>query len=181
MSDQGRAEEKPARQAPKPAPVKAKWCLTKCGQGSSVEAKRAATAILEVLAGVRTPTQAAQALGLSVMRYYQVEARAVQGLVTACEPQRRGPGRSLEKELRTLGRQHERLQRELGRQQALARMAQRSIGLAAPPPSASKNGSTKRRRRPAVRGLRMVKQLRQTEAAEAAVATRAGDSAPTGS
>ena len=39
-----------------------------------VEAKRMATAILEVLAGARAPTEAATALSLSVPRYYQVEA-----------------------------------------------------------------------------------------------------------
>ena len=40
------------------------------GEGASAEAKRVAAAILEVLAGARTPTEAAQALGLSLPRYY---------------------------------------------------------------------------------------------------------------
>jgi hypothetical protein len=39
------------------------------GAGASAEAKRVAAAILEVLAGARTPTEAAQALGLSLPRY----------------------------------------------------------------------------------------------------------------
>jgi len=140
--------------------VKAKWCLTKCGQGNSAEAKRAATAILEVMAGMRTPTQAAGALGMSVMRYYQVEARALQGLVTACEPQKRGREPTLQKELAALQRQHERLQRDHARQQTLVRLAQRSIGLAAPPAAPAKDGK-KRRRRPSVRSLRVVEQLQQ--------------------
>jgi len=176
MSDSGAANGKSEAKA---VGAKAKWCLSKCGQGSSVEAKRTATAILEVLAGMRTPTQAAEALGMSVMRYYQVEARGVQGLVTACEARRRGRERTPDKELRALARQHERLQRELGRQQALARMAQRSIGLAAPPVSA-KHGSKKRRRRPVVRGLRMVEQLRQA-VVEPAVADGAAECAAKGS
>ena len=87
MSDSAQAKEKMPPPKPKAA-VPSKWCLTKCGQGNSLEAKRLATAILEVLAGMRTPGQAAQALGMSVMRYYQVEARGVQGLVSACEAQR---------------------------------------------------------------------------------------------
>ncbi len=172
-STSGTGQSRPP--APRTATVKAKWCLSKCGQGNSVEAKRLATAILEVLAGMRTPTQAAQALGMSVMRYYQVEARGVQGLITACESPRRGPQRSVEKEMRTLRREHERLQRELGRQQALARMAQRSIGLSAPPPPSPKPGGKKRRRRPSVRGLRMVEQLRPADGEVAAgVQTPAG-------
>ena len=166
MSESGPVKELAPAKPAKPARVQPKWCLGKCGRGNSVEAKRTATAILEVLAGMRTPTQAAQAVGMSVMRYYQVEARAVQGLVTACEPPRRGPERTLEKELNRLRREQDRLRRELGRQQALARMAQRSIGLSAAVPVLPKKGDRKRRRRPVVRGLRMVAQL-QAAGAEA--------------
>jgi hypothetical protein len=60
------------------------------GQDSSREAKRLAAAILEVLAGGRTPTQGAQALAVSLPRYYQVEARGLRGLLAACEPKPRG-------------------------------------------------------------------------------------------
>jgi len=158
----------------KPAkPMKVRWSWTRCGATNSMEAKRTATAILEVLAGLRTPTQAAQAVGLSVMRYYQVEARAVQGLITACEPQRRGPEWTLERELKRMRQQQERLERELGRQQAVARMAQRSIGLAAAP-KAEPNGAgkgKKRRRRPVVRSLRLAAQLRQASEEPAAPVT----------
>ena len=37
---------------------------------ASPEAKRLTTSILDVLAGVRTPTDAARAIGTSVQRYY---------------------------------------------------------------------------------------------------------------
>src|SRR5438270_790739 len=47
------------------------------GNQSSREAQRAAALILEVLAGGRTPTQAAEALSVSLPRYYQLETRAV--------------------------------------------------------------------------------------------------------
>ena len=48
--------------------------------GAGTEAKRAAAVILEVLAGVRTPTAAAAALAIRLPRYYLLEQRAVQGL-----------------------------------------------------------------------------------------------------
>src|SRR5260370_40572180 len=50
------------------------------GEGASTEAKRLAAAILEVLAGARTPTEAAQVLALSLPRYYLLEARALHGI-----------------------------------------------------------------------------------------------------
>jgi hypothetical protein len=135
------------------------------GKDAGHEAQRLAAAILEVLAGVRTPSQAAEALGVSQARYFQVEARAMQALVAACEPRPRGPGRSADKELAALQRQHERLQRELSRQQALVRLAQRTIGLAPPKAAANKpagkDQSQKRRRRPVVRALRAAAALQR--------------------
>jgi len=128
------------------------------GRPHSREAQRQAAAILEVLAGARTPTQAAEALGVSVPRYYQLEGRALHGLVSACEPRTQGRGSSPARELGLLRRQHDRLQRELVRQQTLLRMAQRSIGLA--PPPAVKKGSKQRVRRPVVRALGAATQLR---------------------
>ena len=41
--------------------------------GTSPQARRQAAAILEVLAGVHRPTEAAQVLGTSLVRYYQLE------------------------------------------------------------------------------------------------------------
>src|SRR4029077_6435566 len=91
------------------------------GQDKSREAKRLAAAILEVLAGARTPIEAATALGLSVPRYYQVEAQALRGLLEACEPKPRGRVRTVETEVKTLHQENQRLQRELTRHQTLAR------------------------------------------------------------
>lgn len=130
------------------------------GKENSREAQRLATAILEVLAGVRTPGQAAEALSVSLPRYYHLEGRALRGLLASCEARARGRVRSPEKELAALERQHERLQRELSRQQTLVRMAQRTVGLT-PPPVPAPKGSKKRRRRPVVRALAAATHLQQ--------------------
>ena len=53
---------------------------------TSKDAKRLAAVVLEVLAGLRTPPQAATAIGLSQAGYYQLEARALRGLLEACVP-----------------------------------------------------------------------------------------------
>ncbi len=147
------------------------------GKDAGHEARRLAAAVLEVLAGARTPGQAAEALGVSLPRYFQIETRAMQALVAGCEPRPRGPGRSADKELTALRRQHERLQRELSRQQTLVRLAQRTIGLAppkAPVNPGGKDRSKKRRRRPVVRALRAAEQL-QRPSQEAPPATTTPD------
>jgi hypothetical protein len=154
------------------------------GKDASREAQRLAAAILEVLAGARTPGQAAEALGVSLPRYFQLETRAMQGLVESCQARPRGPGHSAERELAALRRRYERLERELARQQTLVRLAQRTIGLAPPKEEARAKGtaaatkggsrSSKRRRRPVVRALRAAEQLqRQSEEAPATAAEAA--------
>jgi hypothetical protein len=131
------------------------------GQDASREARQVAAAILEVLAGARTPGQAAQALGVSLQRYFQLETRAMQALVTGCEARPRGPTPSAAKELAALRRQQERLQRELARQQSLVRLAQRSIGLTPPPAPPPKPSPGKKNRRPVVRALHAAQQLQR--------------------
>jgi hypothetical protein len=131
------------------------------GKDNTRDAQRTAAAILEVLAGARTPRQAAEALGVSLPRYFQLETRAMRAVVESCEPRPRGRVRSVDTELAALRRQHDRLRRELARQQTLVRMAQRTMGLA-PPPAPSKPAPGKRkRRRPTVRALRAVVHLQQ--------------------
>jgi hypothetical protein len=133
----------------------------------SREAKQRAAAILEVLGGGRTPTQAAQALSVSLARYYLLEDRALAALVTACEPQPRGPGANDNRRLVRLERECERWQRECARQQALVRASQRTIGLA-PPPAPVKDKTKRRRRKPVVRALAAASRLRQPAPAELA-------------
>jgi hypothetical protein len=130
------------------------------GKDRGVEAKRLAAAILEVLAGARTPTEAATALGLSLPRYYQVETQALRGLLQACEPKPRGRVRSVETEVATLHKENQRLQRELTRHQALARAAQRAVGLSPPAAVLNKTGKKPRKRRVA-RALSVAERLKQ--------------------
>jgi hypothetical protein len=130
------------------------------GKDRGMEAKRLAAAILEVLAGARTPTEAATALNVSVPRYYQVEAQALRGLLEACEPKPRGRVRSIKTEVETLSKENQRLQRELTRHQALARAAQRTVGLSPPAPVVNKAGKKPRKRRVA-RALSVAERLKE--------------------
>ena|SRR6266481_7043702 len=124
---------------------------------ASRDARRMAAVLLEVLAGLRTPLQAAEVLQVSLPRYYQLESRALAGFVEACEARPRGrqPGAV---NLEALRRDNERLRRDLTRQQSLVRLTQRTVGVA--PPSA-KADTRKRKRKPMVRALRRAEQLRE--------------------
>jgi hypothetical protein len=134
----------------------------------TAHAKRTAAIILEVLAGVRTPTSAAAALGIAVPRYYLWEQRAIEGLVAACQPRSAGRTVPSDRQIAELQRELAEARRELARQHALTRTAQRALGWmptpphgtvatprAAPAPEAPK----RRGRRPAVRALLAVKAL----------------------
>jgi len=133
-------------------------------RGGSGDANRLAVAILEVLAGVRTPADAALALSVSLARYYQLETRALEGLVAACEPRSKQP--TLEGKLAALERELLQAQRECARQQALVRVSQRSVGLkpaAANGERASgKDRAGRRKRRPTARALKAAQALRTT-------------------
>jgi hypothetical protein len=122
---------------------------------SSREAKRLAATILEVLAGLRTPSQAAPLVNVSLPRYYQLETRAVAALVQACEPQPKGRRRGPLHEVAALKKEIDRLRRDLGRQQSLVRLAQRSVGLTPPPPVKG------RRKRKTARALVTAGRLRE--------------------
>lgn len=140
---------------------------------ASREAQRFAAAILEVLAGVRTPTDAAAAMGISVPRYYVFEQRALAGLVAACEPQAAAKGVGPRWRIAMLEKEVTRLKQDCARQQALVRASQRTIGLA-PPPAASKPvtkanskhpGKKRRKRRPVIRALKAAAALHTASAA----------------
>jgi hypothetical protein len=139
----------------------------------SREAQRFAAGILEVLAGVRTPTEAAAAMGVSVPRYYLWEQRALEGLVAACQPRGGGKIVSSRCQIQALEKEVARLKQECARQQALVRAAQRTIGLAPPPApkpvvkaGGKAAGKRARKRRPTVRALKAVAALRATSAPE---------------
>jgi len=151
--------------APKPARAGA-------SNGPSQEARCTAAAILEVLAGMRTPSEAAQALSVSVPRYYALEQRAVASLVAGCEPYLRGPAKSPQQQIAELEREVQRLRQQCDRQRALARAVQRTVGLAMPTPgvgdgkekaaspSSSSSGKKRRARRPTVRALKAAQTVR---------------------
>ena len=131
---------------------------------ASKDAKRLAAVILEVWAGLRTPLQAAEALSVSLPRYYQIEANGLHGLVAGCTPKPKGRQVNSTREATALKRDNERLRRELGRQQALIRLTQRGLGVVPPPakPATPKKG---RRRKPVVRALTLAARL-QPDTAE---------------
>jgi hypothetical protein len=157
---------------------------------ASREAQRVAAAILEVLAGVRTPTDAAAVLDIGVPRYYLWEQRAVAGLVAACEPRPVGKTPSCRHQIVVLEKEITRLKQDNARQQALVRAAQRTIGLAPPPMPKSTTkatgkagdrvaGKKPRKRRPVVRALKAAAALRAAPITEnPAPASSSGVSAP---
>lgn len=143
---------------------------------ASPQARRLAAVILEVLAGLKGPAEAAAAAGVSVPRYYAVEARALQGLLKGCEPAAPGRQPSHTGELQTLRQENQRLKRQCDRQQALLRLQQRALGLGGVPAAAQAAGKSKggkKRRRPRQRALRLIEQLRQGPANGAAGAAPA--------
>lgn len=118
-------------------------------------AKRTATMILEVLAGLRSTSEAAQALEISSMRYYVLERRAMEGMVGALAPRPKGKRKRVEGSLEGMRREKVKLEREVGRLQALVRAAQRTMRLPALP-SREKKGEGRRMRRPQVRAEKAI-------------------------
>jgi hypothetical protein len=122
----------------------------------SREARRAACVVLEVLGGERTAHEAAEALAMSVSAYYLLEQRALDALVTACEPKPSGWVGTAAWELGGLRKRYALLERECARYQALARLAQRTMGIAAP-----KKEQRKDKRRPMRRALAAAKRMKR--------------------
>lgn len=128
--------------------------------GGSDPARKLATVVLEVLGGVLTPMMAATCAGITLQRYYALEARGLAGMIAALEPRPRGRHRRPEEQLARLTRERDRLTREVGRLTALVRSAHRCAGMA----EHRIVVKGKRRRRAAPRAVRAVKLLRETPA-----------------
>lgn len=126
-------------------------------------AKLTAAVVLDVLAGNRSPGDAASALGLSVARYYVIEEQAINGLIAGCSPRQRGRQPDPGKEIARMTAENQRLTQALLRQQALVRTSQRSLGVTLPtkaiPATTTPRGRGKGKRQPKVRALRAVKRL----------------------
>ena len=131
----------------------------------SIESRKQASRVLEVLAGVRTPEDAASALGISVPTYYHLEMRALRGLVHACTPEPPGRKQALGRQVREAEARSVELERQVQRYRALLRSAQRAAGVLAESPEAPKGkGRTaadkrKKPRQPRVRALRAIDAL----------------------
>ncbi len=169
------------KRPPKPPPTPAE-------QAASSQARRTATVLLEVLAGLRSTGAAARELGVTPMRYYAIETRAVGGLIAACEPRPCGI-QPEQREAHELTRLHEQVRRqaqELNQVRSVLRTTQRQLGVATPatlPPKPGKPGKdgkpTKHKgRRPTVRALTMVRRLLQADATAAATAHGAASTTP---
>ena len=128
------------------------------------ESRKHAACVLEVLAGLRSPEQAALALGVSLPTYFNLETRALRGLVHGCTPVPPGRTMALLKQVRGLESKCAGLEKQVGRYQALLRNAQRSAGLLTVPAQPKAKVPGKRRRRPAVRALRPIEVLQRDQA-----------------
>jgi hypothetical protein len=93
-------------------------------------ARRLAALLLEAWSGVRSTQSASEAMGVALPRFYQLEARALQMVVSAMEPRPRGRQRTPASELAKVRSENQRLRRDVERFQALYRTAQRSLGVA---------------------------------------------------
>lgn len=127
-------------------------------EGGSREARLRAAVILDVLAGLCSPAEAARAVGVSLPRYYTLESRLLGQLVSACEDQPRGKRAGPEKRIAELEREVERLRRECARKQALVRAVQRTMGINLP--EKRPLDKRKRPRRPTIRALKAAAVLR---------------------
>ena len=128
------------------------------GLKGSGPARKAVAAILEALSGEIGTSEAAELLGVSLSRYYQLEARALQGMLLAMEPKKRGIQKTPERAILGLEAEKKLLEKELRRHQSLLRAANRSLGLAKG--GRKKASSKSKARKRGVRGKTVLKTLR---------------------
>jgi hypothetical protein len=125
----------------------------------SRHARKAVAAILEALSGEIGTGEAAELLGVSLSRYYQLEGRALQGMLAAMEPRKRGIQKTPQREIQALKAEQKLLEKELRRHQTLLRAANRNLGLASKGRAkASSKGKPTRR---GVRGKTVLQTLRR--------------------
>jgi hypothetical protein len=96
----------------------------------SEAARRLTALLLEAWSGVRSTQSAADAMGVAVTRFYQLEARAVQVITSAMEPRPRGRQCTAESVIAKLKAEILRLRRDVERYQSLYRTSQRALGVA---------------------------------------------------
>ena len=144
-------------------PSRVKPTGAKSVRGSDA-ARRLAALLLEAWSGVRSTQSAADAMGVAVTRFYQLEARALQSLVEAMEPRARGRQRTHASEIAKLKADKQRLSRDVERFQSLYRTSQRALGIAVAKPPEKGNtpapgGKRKRGPRKRARGQAVAAEL----------------------
>lgn len=100
--------------------------------GADETMRRNAACVLEVLAGLRSPEEAARTLGVSVPTYYNLEARALHGLLHGCRTESPGRKLALEKKVRVAEARAAELERQLQRYRAVLRNARRAARILGP-------------------------------------------------
>jgi len=125
----------------------------------SKQAKASLVVILETLSGACTTGEAAERLSVSLSRYYQLETRALQGMLTALEPRPRGPRKTKDAEIRALKAEKREVERALRRATSLLRAASRSVGVKAPKKKGAK--AKKKRARRCARGATVLATIRE--------------------
>jgi len=116
----------------------------------SKRARQITSVVIETFSGSLGTAEAAEQLGISLSRYYQLEAKALDGMLRALEPRPRGPCVTPEKRIKALEAEKKALEKELRRHQALLRAAHRAVGL----PAKKKGGASSGRRGGRQRGSR---------------------------
>ena len=135
----------------------------KGGIEASDQAKRTAHTVLEVLSGLKGTSEGAEALSISLPRYYALETLALEGLVKALEP--RGKGKrtpSLLSRLESAEKERDLLQAELARTRSLVRLTQRAVGLSSKGgkgKASDKEGKKRKKRRNASRPRKILARL----------------------
>ncbi len=124
----------------------------------SRHARKTVAAILEALSGEIGTSEAAALLGVSLSRYYQLESRALEGMLMAMEPRTRGIQKTPKREIQALQAEKKQLEQDLRRHQTLLRAANRSLGLGG---RGRKKASSKGRRKRGVRGKTVLQTLRR--------------------
>lgn len=133
------------------------------GLTGSEPARRSAAIVLESLSGACGPVEAARGLGVALARYYQLEARVLQAIVSALEPRPRGRQVGAEASARKSQAERRRLERDLHRYQALYRAAQKTLGIGLSSGAAAEEKGAKKKKgrmRRVTRGERVAAGLR---------------------
>ena len=148
----------------------------------SQEAKRKAAVILEAMCGLRTTQSASDELEITMPRYYVLESRMMQAMISALEPRARGRQRTLSAEVEQLRDEKAVLEREVLKLQAMHRVTQRAVGVEDEVGATRKRKKkassvkTNRTRRP-TRGARFAASMRGEDLPSA---TMPGDAKPGG-